>query len=272
MSLMPPSIQRDLELERFGYKVFPQGHGYLPLPDGSILQSGDEAQGPRVDRAVLQARRRPVAEVRGVDRPDREHHGPAADGDAAARRVEEARRHQGRRAARLAAPQGDRPADGRRHHAAVHDERDRPAPALVRERGVHRAAVRERHHRHVGRPGRARHRVRDDAPLGRRHRRRRDRELGLPRGRHGRGRRRVCRRGAVLRRRDPHERARRACARCATAARPASRSTGGEELSAPLVVTAIHPKITFLEQIERSRAARRRSSRTSRTGGRAPAR
>jgi phytoene dehydrogenase-like protein len=27
---------------------------------------------------------------------------------------------------------------------------------------------------------------------------------------------------------------------------------GGEELSAPLVVTAIHPKITFLEQIERS--------------------
>ena len=47
MSLMPPSIQRDLRLERFGYKVYPQGHGYLPLPDGSILQSGDEASGPR---------------------------------------------------------------------------------------------------------------------------------------------------------------------------------------------------------------------------------
>ena len=28
----------------------------------------------------------------------------------------------------------------------------------------------------------------------------------------------------------------------------------GEELSAPLVVTAIHPKITFLEQIDRRRA------------------
>ena len=27
MSLMPPSIQRDLGLERFGYKVYPQGHG-----------------------------------------------------------------------------------------------------------------------------------------------------------------------------------------------------------------------------------------------------
>ena len=91
MSLMPPSIQRDLGLERFGYKVHPQGMGYLPLPDGSILQSGDEAQGPRVDREVLQARRRPVAEVRGVDRPHRQHHGAAADGDAAARRVEEGR-------------------------------------------------------------------------------------------------------------------------------------------------------------------------------------
>jgi hypothetical protein len=41
MSLMPPSIQRDLLLDRFGYKVHPQGMGYLPLPDGSILQSGD---------------------------------------------------------------------------------------------------------------------------------------------------------------------------------------------------------------------------------------
>jgi phytoene dehydrogenase-like protein len=42
MSLMPPSIQRDLQLERFGYKVFPQGMGYLPHPDGrSIIQSED---------------------------------------------------------------------------------------------------------------------------------------------------------------------------------------------------------------------------------------
>src|SRR5436190_11611178 len=41
MSLMPASIQRDLRLDRFGYKVHPQGMGYLPLPDGSILQSGD---------------------------------------------------------------------------------------------------------------------------------------------------------------------------------------------------------------------------------------
>src|SRR3954453_17240273 len=37
MSLMPPSIQRDLDLQRFGYKIYPQGMGYLPLADGSIV-------------------------------------------------------------------------------------------------------------------------------------------------------------------------------------------------------------------------------------------
>src|SRR4029453_2001077 len=42
MSLMPPSIQRDLQLERFGYKIHPQGMGYLPVPGGgSIIQSDD---------------------------------------------------------------------------------------------------------------------------------------------------------------------------------------------------------------------------------------
>ena len=42
MSLMPPSIQRDLRLERFGYKIHPQGMGYLPIPGGgSIIQSDD---------------------------------------------------------------------------------------------------------------------------------------------------------------------------------------------------------------------------------------
>ena len=45
MSLMPPTIQKDLQLERFGYKVHPQGLGYLPHPNGgSIIQSDDEQQ------------------------------------------------------------------------------------------------------------------------------------------------------------------------------------------------------------------------------------
>jgi phytoene dehydrogenase-like protein len=44
MSLMPPTIQRDLGLQRFGYKVHPQGMGYLPHPGGgSIIQSDDDA-------------------------------------------------------------------------------------------------------------------------------------------------------------------------------------------------------------------------------------
>jgi len=37
MSLMPPSIQRDLQLERFGYKIYPQGMGYLPHPSGRSI-------------------------------------------------------------------------------------------------------------------------------------------------------------------------------------------------------------------------------------------
>src|SRR5918996_1565129 len=34
MSLMPPSIIRDLELERHGYKLFPMGPAYQAWPDG----------------------------------------------------------------------------------------------------------------------------------------------------------------------------------------------------------------------------------------------
>jgi phytoene dehydrogenase-like protein len=41
MSLMPPEILKDLQLAKFGYKIFPQGMGYLPLPDGrSIINDG----------------------------------------------------------------------------------------------------------------------------------------------------------------------------------------------------------------------------------------
>ena len=113
----------------------------------------------------------------------------------------------------------------------------------------------------MGRARRARHRVRVDAPLRRRHRRRRDRELGLSRGRHGRGRATRAQAARVVRRRGPHERARSSEDHDPrTAARPAWCSTDGEELVAPLVVTAIHPKITFLRAARARRAARRRSS------------
>jgi phytoene dehydrogenase-like protein len=45
MSLMPPKIIRELELERFGYKVHPLGRGYIPLPDGrSLIETSDPAE------------------------------------------------------------------------------------------------------------------------------------------------------------------------------------------------------------------------------------
>ncbi|HEY7476916.1 MAG TPA: FAD-dependent oxidoreductase, partial [Actinomycetota bacterium] len=51
MSLMPPSLRRDLQLERFGFKLLPLGQGYLPLRDGgSVIQAEDDA----VTRASIQ--------------------------------------------------------------------------------------------------------------------------------------------------------------------------------------------------------------------------
>ena len=43
MSLMPPSVRRDLQLERFGFKLLPLGQGYLPMRSGgAIIQHTDE--------------------------------------------------------------------------------------------------------------------------------------------------------------------------------------------------------------------------------------
>ena len=42
VSLMPPTILRDLELERHGYKVHPQGPYFAPHPDGRHLQLADD--------------------------------------------------------------------------------------------------------------------------------------------------------------------------------------------------------------------------------------
>src|SRR6476660_2986990 len=42
VSLMPPTILRELELERFGYKVHPQGPYFAPHPDGRHLQLADD--------------------------------------------------------------------------------------------------------------------------------------------------------------------------------------------------------------------------------------
>ena len=38
VSLLPPTILRDLQLERHGYHVYPQGPYFVPYPDGRSLQ------------------------------------------------------------------------------------------------------------------------------------------------------------------------------------------------------------------------------------------
>ena len=60
----------------------------------------------------------------------------------------------------------DHPDDGRRHPAADHEHR-RPARRLVRITADQGRARRQRRHRHLGRAVRARHRLRDGAPLDR---------------------------------------------------------------------------------------------------------
>ena len=79
----------------------------------------------------------------------------------------------------------------------------------------------------------------------------------------------ACRIGrGVLRRRGPHELARRAKCSIANGRAKGVVLEGGEELAAPLVVTAIHPKITFLDQIERCELPDDVRGATSRTGRR----
>lgn len=45
VSLMPESIVEDLELRRFGYKVYPMGPYYLAFPDGQSLLMGSDDDG-----------------------------------------------------------------------------------------------------------------------------------------------------------------------------------------------------------------------------------
>ncbi len=42
VSLMPPTVLRELELERFGYKIFPQHPYFMPYPDGRHLMMCDD--------------------------------------------------------------------------------------------------------------------------------------------------------------------------------------------------------------------------------------
>src|SRR5262249_32719670 len=61
VSLMPPTIVRELELERHGYKVYPQ-HGYfVPYRDGGALQLPDDDPARR--RAQIEQFSKPDADA-----------------------------------------------------------------------------------------------------------------------------------------------------------------------------------------------------------------
>ena len=258
MSLMPPTIIRELNLKQHGYDVTPFGPYYQAFPDGrAITVYADDAkksydsiaQFSKKDADTLpkwEAWLKGVADVLGpllLQVPPKL--GSLAIGDlvASAQSAWKMRKLGTRGVADVT----------RLFTMSVSDLLGR----LVRVGRDQGDADRERRDRHVGGSGRARHRVRDAAPLDRRRRRRTPRLVGLPAGWHGR---RLRLRSAAppsrsARRSAPTRAWKQILVRGGRAVGVALEN--GEELRAPVVVSCIHPQIAFLDLIERARAAGR---------------
>ena len=227
MSLLPPTIMNDLKLERHGYKIFPMGPYYQAFPEGGSLTLYEEDS------------QRAYDEIARWSKKDADAYpkwnawlGGLADvlgpllltvppGSARASRATSPPRcgSPGGTAASTCATIAD---VTRLMTMSIADLLDDwfIAPDQGRARG-------QRRDRHLGRPVRAGHRLRDGAPLDRRRRRRPPRQLGLPRGRHGRGRRRdrQLRRSRSASRSGPAPGSPRSPSPPAPAAPPASSST-----------------------------------------------
>ena len=207
MSLMPPTIVRELNLERHGYKVHPMGPSYQAFPEGgSLIIYEDDPKRTHEQLAKFSKRDADalpkynawlegIADVMGPlltqVPPNIGSKRPSDLLDLGQAGLEPAWHHA---------------ADHRRHHPAADHEHRRPARRLVRVAADQGVDGGQRHHRHLGRTVRARHRLRDGPPLDRRRRRRPARKLGIPRGWHGRGVGGDRAVGPQLRRRDPHQR------------------------------------------------------------------
>ena len=102
MSLMPPTIIRELQLERHGYKVTPFGPYYQAYPDGRSIKvyADDAKKNYESISQVLEEGRRDDAEVGRVAVGRRRRPGAAAAAGPAEARLDGARRP-------------DRPAQGR---------------------------------------------------------------------------------------------------------------------------------------------------------------
>src|SRR6478736_2314253 len=160
MSLLPPTIINDLQLERHGYKIYPMGPYYQAFPEGgSIKLYADDAK-------------RNHDEVSKWSKKD-------AD----------------------AMPRWDAWLAGLAEVLGPLLLTVPPNLGSRKPRDLNETL-------RLAWPLRARHRLRDGAPLHRRRRRRSPGQLGLPRGRHGRGRGRHRQRRPPGRRGDPAQRAR----------------------------------------------------------------
>src|SRR6202161_1103420 len=56
VSLLPPDLVRDLQLERHGYHVYPQGPYFAPRADGRYLRLPDDPAERRAEIAKFSAR------------------------------------------------------------------------------------------------------------------------------------------------------------------------------------------------------------------------
>jgi phytoene dehydrogenase-like protein len=72
VSMLPPTIQRDLDLARHGYKVYPQGPYFVPYPDGRSLQLHHAPAARRAEIEKFSAR-----DADAIDRWDAWLHGLA---------------------------------------------------------------------------------------------------------------------------------------------------------------------------------------------------
>ena len=181
--------------------------------------------------------------------------GPLLLERAAAGRLDGSRRPAPEREGRVEDAQARRARRGRRD-PAVHDERHRPARRLVRVRRDQGDAHGERRDRHVGRARRARHRLRDAAPLDRRRRRRPPRLAGASSRAAWARCRDAIRRSAEHSARDPDRTPGSRRSSCAAAARSAWCSRTARSCARRSSCHRIHPKIGFLDLTRPRRAAR----------------
>jgi phytoene dehydrogenase-like protein len=65
ISLMPPTVMKELQLERFGYKIYPQNGYFVPHPDGRYLQLPDDPERKRQQVAKFSTH-----DARALDRWD----------------------------------------------------------------------------------------------------------------------------------------------------------------------------------------------------------